>query len=72
VLACGPFSPASSTKVTREPGAQAGKAAVEHAVAVKIDLAAIAGFQETKISWISSQLYTDFRRSRKGLAAACR
>src|SRR5271163_259456 len=31
-------------------GTQAGKAAVEHAVAMKIDFAAVAGFQETELA----------------------
>jgi hypothetical protein len=44
VLACGPFSPISSAKVTREPRYQLGEGVVEHTVAMKIDLAAVGGF----------------------------
>jgi hypothetical protein len=46
VFACGPLSPASSHKITSSPDVEMLEGRVEHAVFVKVNLAAIHGFDE--------------------------
>ena len=50
VLACGPFSPSSSAKATAVPGLSRREAAVEHAVPMEIDLAAVGGGDEAELA----------------------